>query len=169
MVKKLNMKLLIGGFEWKDCGTLDAYYKIQNVTPNHRNASIGQIYRYECLDGLFVCATKGVRMYTSYLKGGIAAIAYMTPEGGVNVAVINMKESQRVGEITDYLESGDAIQYQLSAINNTVVPSNLSKVTKVAFLGVQNIFVFVNRLENGDINVNISANGECIYSLAAAA
>lgn len=169
MVKRLNMKLLIGGFEWKDCGTLDAYYKIQRVTPNHRNASIGNIIRYECLDGLFVCATKGVRMYASFIKGGIAAIAYMTPAGGVNVAVINMKMSQSVGKITDYLESGDPMPYQLMAANNTVMPSNLSSVTKVAFLGVQNIYVFVNRLENGDINVNISGNGECIYTMAAAA
>ena len=108
-------------------------------------------------------------MYASFIKGGIAAIAYMTPAGGVNVAVINMKMSQSVGKITDYLESGDPMPYQLMAANNIVMPSNLSSVTKVAFLGVQNIYVFVNRLENGDINVNISGNGECIYTMVAAA
>ena len=166
MVKRLGMKLLIGGFKWMDCGTLDAFYKIQDVTPNHKNASIGKINRYECSESLFVCSTKGVRMYASFIKGGIAVIAYVTAAGDINVAVINMRMSQSVGKITDFLESGKAMSYQLMASNNVVVPSNLSQATKVAFLGVQNIYVFVNRLENGDINVNVSANGDCVYSEA---
>ena len=163
MVKKLNMKLLIGGFEWKDCGTLDAYYKIQHKTPNHHNASIGEVTRYQCLDSMFVSSKKGVRIYANYINDGIAVLTSVTKGGGLNVAVCNMAMSQLVGQVTDFFESGHAMSYSLKSRNNTVMPSNLSSVTKVAFLGVQNIFVYTNRLENGDINVNVSANGECVY------
>lgn len=164
MVRKLNMKLLIGGFEWKDCGTLDAYYKIQHKTPNHHNASIGQVSRYECLDSLFVSSTKGVRIYGSFIRENVAVLAFMTKSGGLDIAVINMKMSQLVGKITDFFESGDAMSYSVKSANCFIMPGNLNKVTRVAFLGVKNIFVYPNRLENGDINVNVSANGDCIYA-----
>lgn len=163
MVKKLGMELLIGGFEWKDCGTLDAYYQIQRKTTNHRNASVGDVYRFECLDSLFVSATRGLHLYASYITKHIAVLTYMRENGYLDVAVVNMKRSQEVGNITDFFENGTAMSYQLEAKNNIVVPGNMSKFTRAAFLGVQNIFVDVNRLFDGDINVKVSANGECIY------
>ena len=164
MVKKLGMKMMIGEFEWKDCGTLLEYYTIQpKKTPNHKNASIGQVTRHECRDSLFVSSTKGVHIYASYIKNGIAILTSVTEEGELHVAVINMAMSQLVGGITDFFESGTAMSYSLKNRNCMIMPSNLSDHTRVAFLGVQNIFVFSNRLEDGDINVNVSANGECIY------
>lgn len=163
MVKALNMKLMIGNFEWMDCGTLAAYYDIQHKTPNHRNASIGQVTRFKCMESMFVSSTKGVHIYSSFIKDNIAVLAFMTKEGELNVAVVNMAMSQLVGDITDFFESGSAMSYSLKSRNCFVMPSNLSDVTRVAFLGVQNIFVFTNRLDDGDINVNVSANGECVY------
>lgn len=164
MVQKLNMKLMIGKFEWKDCGTLDAYYTIQRKTPNHRNASIGEVSRFKCMDSLFVSSTKGVHIYGSYIKDKIAILAFMTKTGGLDIAVVNMKMSQLVGQVTDFFESGSAMSYSLKSRNCMVMPSNLTENTRVAFLGVQNIFVFPNRLDDGDINVNVSANGECVYN-----
>ena len=163
MVKKLDMRLLIGAFEWKDCGTLDAYYKIQRKTPNHHNASIGEVTRYECLDSMFVSSKKGVHIYGNYIKDGIAVLTAVSKTGGLNIAVCNMAMSQLVGQITDFFETGNAMSYSVKSHNCLIMPSNLSKTTRVAFLGVQNIFVFTNRLENGDIDVNVSANGECVY------
>ena len=163
MVKKLSMKLMIGEFDWKDCGTLAAYYEIQKKTPNHRNASIGQVTRYKCRDSMFVSSTSGVHIYGSFIKDNIVVLSFMTKDGGLDIAVINMKLSQLVGSVTDFFESGNAMSYSLKSRNCVIMPSNLTENTRVAFLGVQNIFVFPNRLEDGDINVNVSANGECIY------
>ncbi len=163
MVKKLGMKLMIGRFDWKDCGTLAAYYEIQRKTPNHKNASIGQVTRYKCRDSMFVSSTEGVHIYGSFIKNNIVVLSFMTKTGGIDIAVINMAMSQLVGNVTDFFESGDAMSYSLKSRNCIIMPSNLSEVTRVAFLGVQNMYVFVNRLEDGDINVNVSANGECVY------
>ena len=164
MVKKLNMKMLIGHFEWKDCGTLSAYYDIQKKTPNHRNASIGDVTRYKCLDSMFVSSTSGVHIYATNIKDKTAILAFMTKQGYLDIAVINMEMSQSVGHVTDFFELGTAMSYSLKSRNCFVMPSNISEHTRVAFLGVQNIYVCPNRLDDGDINVIVSANGECIYS-----
>ncbi len=164
MVKLLGMKLVIGRFEWQDCGTLEAYYKIQDLTPNHKNASIGDVNRFDCSKSLFVSSVKKVHIYATNIKG-CAVIASVSDEGEVRVAVTNLKLSQKVGEITDFFESTDkAMSYSVKSHNNTTVPSNYSKKVKVAFLGVQNIYVLVCKLANDEINVCVSANGECICS-----
>lgn len=163
MMDKLEMKLMIGGFGWLDCGTLEAYYGIQRKTPNHHNASIGEVTRYECLDSLFVSSTEGIHLYANYIQGGLAVIAFVNKNGDLDIAVIAMSQSQEVGKVTDFFEKGTRVSYSYNAENCCVVPSNISKNTRVAFLGVQNIFVFANRLDNGDINVNVSANGSCVY------
>lgn len=163
MMSKLQMKLMIGNFGWLDCGTLEAYYGIQKKTPNHRNASIGEVTRYECLDSLFVSSTKGIHLYANYIHSGLAVIAFVSKAGDLDIAVISMKQSQEVGKVTDFFEKGERASYSYNAENCCVVPSNISKNTRVAFLGVQNIFVYANRLDNGDINVNVSANGDCVY------
>ncbi len=162
MVKKLNMRLLIGGFDWKDCGTLAAYYDIQKKTPNHKNASIGQVTRYKCRNSLFVSSTEGVHVYANHIVGGISVLTFMAKDGGIDVAIINNRMSQEVGYITDFFESSERMSYSLKSKNCIVVPSNLEESVRVACLGVQNIYVFVNRLDNGDINVNVSASGDCI-------
>ncbi len=167
MVKKLNMRLMIGGFHWKDCGTLDAFYSIQIPTPNHHNASIGQVSRHLCLDSLFVSSTKGVHIFASNIKDKVAVLAYMRSEDELDIAVANMEMSQLVGQITDFFDShGEAMSCQIHAINNFVIPGNLAGIIKVrvAFLGVQNITVCTNRQDNSDIDVIVSANGECVYN-----
>lgn len=163
MMKALNMKLIVGGFNWADCGTLAAYYGIQRKTPNHNNASIGEVSRFECRDSLFVSSTKGIHIYGTGITNGLAVVAYTTRTGGINVAVMNMAESQEVGKVTDFFEKGERASYSYNAENCIIMPSNLSTSCKYAFLGVQNIYVFVNRLDNGDINVNVSSSGNCIH------
>ena len=163
MMKALNMKLIVGGFNWADCGTLAAYYGIQRKTPNHNNASIGEVSRFECRDSLFVSSTKGIHIYGTGITNGLAVVAYATRTGGINVAIMNMAESQEVGKVTDFFEKGERASYSYNAENCIIMPSNLSTSCKYAFLGVQNIYVFVNRLDNGDINVNVSSSGNCIH------
>ena len=164
MMEKLQMRLMIGQFGWLDCGTLEAYYEIQRKTPNHHNASIGEVTRYECLDSLFVSSTEGIHLYANYIQQKLAAIAFVSKTGDLDIAVIAMNQSQEVGKVTDFFEKGQRASYSYNSENCCVVPSNISKNTRVAFLGVQNIFVYANRLDNGDINVNISANGSCLYT-----
>lgn len=163
MVQSLGMKLVIGRFDWQDCGTLEAYYKIQDLTPNHKNASIGDVNRCECARSLFVSSVKKVHIYAANIKD-CAVIASIGDNGEVRVAVTNLKLSQEVGEVTDFFEStGKAMSYSVKSHNNVTVPSNYSKKVKSAFLGVQNVYVVVNKLDNDEINVIVSANGDCIY------
>lgn len=163
MMKGLGMKLIVGNFGWADCGTLAAYYNIQRRTPNHNNASLGEVSRFECRDSLFVSSTKGIHIYGTGIKDGLAVVAFATKEGGINVAVMNMAESQEVGKVTDFFERSERASYSYNSENCIIMPSNLSASCKYAFLGVQNIYVFVNRLDDGDINVNVSANGKCVH------
>lgn len=163
MVKDLGMKLIIGRFGWQDCGTLEAYYKIQPKTPNHKNASIGDVDRFECARSLFVSSVDKVHIYAAYIRD-CAVIASVNDDGDVRVSVTNLKMSQDVRKITDFFEStGKSMSYSAKSHNCTIVPSNNSKQTKVAFLGVQNVYVQVNQLRNKDINVNVSASptGDC--------
>ena len=163
MVTTLGMKLVVGCFNWQDCGTLEAYYNIQKLTPNHKNASIGDVDRWECARSLFVSSVDRVHIYSAYIHD-CAVIASVGEEGDVRVAITNLKMSQEVGKITDFFESsGKAMSYSAKSHNNVIVPSNYSKKVKAAFLGVQNIYVQVNKLSNDEINVNVSANGDCIY------
>ena len=163
MMKGLGMKLIVGNFGWADCGTLAAYYNIQRRTPNHNNASLGEVSRFECRDSLFVSSTKGIHIYGTGIKDGLAVVAFATKEGGINVAVMNMAESQEVGKVTDFFERSERASYSYNSENCIIMPSNLSASCKYAFLGVQNIYVFVNRLDDGNINVNVSANGKCVH------
>ena len=159
----LGMRLVVGGFNWADCGTLSAYYDIQRKTPNHKNASIGEVSRYDCKESLFISSTEGIHIYATNIKK-LAIIANATKSGGINVAAISLAESQEVGKVTDFFERSNRASYSYNSENCVVVPSNISQNVRAAFLGVQNIFIFVNRLDSGDINVNVSANGECIYN-----
>lgn len=162
MMQVLGMRLVVGGFNWADCGTLSAYYDIQRKTPNHKNASIGEVSRHDCKESLFISSTEGIHIYATNIKK-LAIIANATKSGGINVAAISLAESQEVGKVTDFFERSNRASYSYNSENCVLVPSNISQNVRVAFLGVQNIFVFVNRLDNGDINVNVSANGNCIY------
>jgi len=163
MMRNLGMKLIVGEFNWADCGTLSAYYAIQRKTPNHGNSSIGEVSRFECRNSLFISSTKGIHLYAAGIQGGLAVITYATKNGGINVAVMNMAESQKAGKITDFFERGQRASYSYCSENCTIMPSNISDSCKYAFLGVRNMYVFVNRLDNGDINVNVSSSGNCIY------
>lgn len=163
MVISMNAKLIIGRFGWKDCGTILAYYSIQRKTPNHKNAWVGECSRYKCVGSLFVSAIAEVHIYAAFIKN-CAVLATMGADGSPNIAVVNMARSQEVGDITDFFEqSVKATSYSAHARNNVVMPSNLSESAKVAFLGVQNVHVMVNRLDDGSININVSANGDCLY------
>jgi hypothetical protein len=89
----------------------------------------------------------------------------MGADGSPNIAVVNMARSQEVNKITDFFErSVRATSYSAHSRNNIIMPSNLSESAKVAFLGVQNVHVMINRLDDGSININVSANGECLYN-----
>lgn len=164
MIMKMDTKLTIGRFGWKDCGTLQAYYQIQRKTPNHKNAWIGANSRYKCSGSLFVSAIDDVHIYAAFIKN-CAILATMGADGSPNIAVVNMARSQEVNKITDFFEqSVKATSYSAHSRNNIIMPSNLSEAAKVAFLGVQNIHVMINRLDDGSININIGANGECLYN-----
>jgi len=164
MVKELGMRLMVADFKWKDCGTLIEYYHIQPKTPNHLNASIGEVDRHDCRSGLFVSSTKGVRLHVNCIKRLVAVLTCIRENDKLNVAVINMALSQKVGQVTNFLENGSAMSYFLLSRNCTIMPSNLDM--RAAFLGMQNVTVRAYRANDGNTDVYVSADGECVYEEA---
>ena len=164
MVIKLNMKLIIGRFDWKDCGTLKAYYDIQPKTTRHRNASIGYVSRYKCLDSLFICPIKKMHLYATGIVG-CAIYASINKKGKPQAFAANMDMSQEVGKIADLLESEDApMSYSIDSINCHIMPSNMSDDLMAVYLGVQNIEFNVVEHDDGDIYVYASGDGKCRYN-----
>ena len=152
MVRKLGMKLYIGGFEWRDLGTLDAYYKSAVHTPNHKNASIGEVYRHECRNGLFISSTEGVVLDVSYAKENDVILASIGDDGILNLAWTTREMSQKAGIITDFFESGNPLLLCESE-DCRVLPSNLSGHVHAVFLGKKHAYFDPYRQNDGKIIV----------------
>ena len=156
--KNKNLMVAVGTFEWYDCGTLKSLYDISKKTPNHRNASLGggQIDRFECLDGLFLC-DEGYRLHAVGCVGD--AVIVSTIENRPIVAVINKAESARVKKLAeDFSHNRDLLvnDFSIMAHNNFVMRSNISNDTIVCFVCVENYIVGTHRAEDGSIDVYVS-------------
>ena len=172
LVERLNgIKLVIGKFDWRDCGTLAAYYSIQKQSANHHNACIGPCEKHDMGNrySLFVSDNDDLIVFANDVKH-CAAIANLVGEN-VYISVTALGHSQDAGKITDYFEEialwvGDkkpTTVMQWEARNNSVHATNLKGNVYAAFLGVQNLDVTVLKRE-GKILVIIDCEGECIYN-----
>lgn len=153
-----NLEIAVGNFEWRDCGTLKSLYEISKKTPNHRNASFGggEIDRFECLDGLFLC-DEGYRLHVA---GSVDdAVIVSTIDSRPIVAVINKNESARVKKLAeDYARNQDLLtnDFSILAHNNLVMRSNISKETITCFVCVENYIVNTYRAADGMVDVFVS-------------
>lgn len=153
-----HLRVAVGTFEWHDCGTLKSLYEISKKTPNHRNASLGggQIDRFECLDGLFLC-DEGYRLHVTGCIGDSVIVS--TIENRPIVAVINKAESARVKKLAeDFSRNRELLvnDFSIMAHNNFVMRSNISHDTIVCFVCVENYIVGTHRADDGDIDVYVS-------------
>ena len=171
LVRRLNgVKMIMGGFEWKDCGTYAAYYSIQDKDENGV-AIIGPGYDFESKKSLIVIEDDRLEAYTSHFAG-IALIANIV-EGNVYISVSAMKYSQFVGpiaehfrRITEDLGGEEAQIFQFEAVGNSVYATNLEGKVYGAFLGVKNVKITVTKTAGGKIVIIATCEGEDIYENA---
>lgn len=151
-----GLKVAIGNFEWRDCGTLNSLYKISDKTPNHRNASLGDVDRFECLDSLFLC-DQGYRLHAAGCTE--VAVVVTTIENRLAVAVINRTESARVKKLAeDFARNRDLLvnDFTIMAHNNLVMRSNISNEAIACFVCVDSYAVCAYRASDGMIDVFVS-------------
>ena len=153
-----RLKIAVGNFEWRDCGTLKSLFEISKKTPHHRNASFGggEIDRFECLNSLFLC-DEGYRLHVAGVIDD--AIIVSTIESRPIVAVINKSESARVKKLAeDFAHNQDLLtnDFSILAHNNFVMKSNMSKDAIVCFVCVENYIVNTFRAPDGMVDVFVS-------------
>ncbi len=134
--------VVVGDFEWHDCGTFKEIYKISPKTPNHKNASIGpNIYRSNCLRSLFFNAIgDDVEVFVDHIED--TAIVLNMIDGVPVAGAYDFEKSQLVGNLADDFEKNHDIisaDYSVGARNNMIISSNMSDDLKAGFVGKDNI------------------------------
>ena len=152
------LKVAVGNFIWRDCGTLKSLYEISKKTPNHKNASLGggTFERINCR-GSLLYAAEGMELRVSGAEND--AIVFNSVDGHPVVVVAKLKESQKIKELAnDYFAHEDILSedFALGARNNTVLGSNVSDELVVGFVGVSNYAIYVHRRPDGMLEAVVS-------------
>ncbi len=154
-----TLKIAVGSFTWKDCGTFKSLYEISNKTPHHKNASLGggAFERVRCR-GCILYASEGMELSVSDAKD--AAVVFTTIDDRPIVVVANLADSQAIKELAeDYAKSEKFLKKDFSLLgarNNIVLGSNISNELIVAFVGVSNYAVYARKRANGVMEAAVS-------------
>ena len=154
-----NLALAVGEFKWFDCGTLKSFYDISKKTPNHRNASFGDVTRYKCMNSLFM-APEGVEIDANFVEN--AAVIANIIEGVPVLAIVKLEDSQRVRQLAeDYQKNKDFLtdDFSVGARNNRVVRTNFSDEVRLGFVGVRNYDVVPMKLRDDRIKFVVTYEG----------
>lgn len=152
------IKLVVGKFEWHDCGTLSSLYDISVKTPNHRNASLGgNIFRTDCRGSMFI-TINGVEIYAAGVKN--TAVVVNEIDGRIVVALVRLDDSQKVRQLAEDFKANKRFllaDFSVGARNNRVSRTNMSGDVSVGFVGVDNYTVTVLKHQPaGNITVVVS-------------
>lgn len=156
---KDKLKLAVGTFDWHDCGTLKSLYEISKKTPNHKNASLGGgiFERNHCKRSLLY-ADKGMELRVSGSEDD--AVIFTVVNERPIVVVAKLSDSQRIKALAeDYYKHEEILSddFSMGARNNSVLGSNISHETVVAFVGVENYAVYVHkRTDTGALEAVVS-------------
>lgn len=153
-----DLRVTIGDFYWRDCGTLKSLWEISKKTPNHHNASLGGGYidRTDCRGSMFY-SVEGIDLYATGVED---ASVVVNPIGEyVYVACVAHDECQLVRELAEHFETSEKIlrnDYSVKARNNIILPSNFSKYLRVSFVGMDDLQVNSLRQPDGHIIISVS-------------
>lgn len=154
-----RLSLAVGEFKWFDCGTLKSFYDISKKTPNHRNASFGDVSRFKCRNSLFM-APEGVEIDANYVEG--AAVIVNIIDGVPVLAIVKLEDSQRVRQLAeDYQKNKDFLtdDFSVGARNNRVIATNFSEEVRLGFVGVRDYDVVPMKLRDDRIKFVVSYDG----------
>ena len=157
-----DLRVTIGDFYWRDCGTLKSLWEVSKKTPNHHNASLGAGYidRTDCLDSMFY-SVDGIDLYATGIEDTSIVV---NPIGDyVYVAFVAHDECQLVRELAEHFEANEKIlrhDYSVKARNNIILPSNFSKYLRVSFVGIDDLQVNSLKQPDGHIIITVSKKRE---------
>lgn len=145
-----RLKIAVGNFEWRDCGTLKSLYEISRKTPNHKNASLGSgtFERTDCRRSMLY-ASNGMELRVTGAEDD--AVIFTTIHEHPIIVVAKMSESQRIKQLAEDYKAHEAFltdNFAFGARNNIVLKSNVEDLV-VGFVGVENYAVYVHREKDG--------------------
>ncbi|MDR3297802.1 MAG: hypothetical protein LBT19_00245 [Candidatus Nomurabacteria bacterium] len=153
-----DVRVVIGGFDWYDCGTLKSLYDISDKTPNHKNASLGQgeIHRHNCRGSLFV-SIRHVEIHAAGAEN--VAVVVNEVNGRMVIVVVNLDDSQKVRDLADDYQKYKAFltdDFSVGARNNRVSTTRVSEDIRVGFVGVRDYTITAVKYDDGRFVVIVS-------------
>lgn len=153
-----KLKVSVGTFKWRDCGTLSSLYEISKKSPNHKNARLGggTIECINCRRSLFY-AGGGINLRVAGADD-VAVIATSINERPI-IVIAKLSDSQKIKLLAeDYLTHEEILSddFSMGARNNIVLESNVSNEAIFGFVGVDDHAAYAYRELNGEITVVVS-------------
>lgn len=158
MYKLDNLKIVVGNFEWHDCGTLKSLYDISKKTPDHKNASLGKgsFEPIDCHRSLLY-ASEGMELRVTGAED--LAIIFTTINEKPIIVIAKLDESQSIKSLAEDYSKHEAFltaDFSFGARNNIILRSNISDELIVGFVGVQNYAVYVHKNRDGTLEAAVS-------------
>lgn len=153
-----TLKIAVGSFAWKDCGTFNSLFEVSKKTPHHHNASLGKgtFERIRCLRSMFY-ASEGMELSVSDAEDEL--VVFTTIDDRPVVVVADLKEVEGIKMLAElYAEHGGfpkGIIELLGASGNVVLSSNISKELIAIFIGVQNRAVYAEEKADSKIRCSV--------------
>jgi mannose-1-phosphate guanylyltransferase len=157
-----TLNLVLGEFDWYDCGTLDSFWRISEKTPHHDNANFqasdgGIIHRGDCRSSLFF-TIPGVELYASHIKNASVVINRIGDR--IAICVVARSASQLVRNLAeDFKKNKDILEHHftLDGANNRVERADCSEHIYCGFAGVSNCSVTVHEMKKNHFVVSVTA------------
>lgn len=156
-----SLRVAIGEFVWKDCGTLKSLWEVTGDlrTPHHHNANLGGgfIDRTDCRRSLFY-APPGIELYATGIEDA-SVIVQPYEEDKIYVSIVSHAECQMVKNLAEHFMNNSQIltnDYSLKARNFMIARSNCSHMIRGGCVGMDNIRVGSVKRQDGKIIITVS-------------
>ena len=153
------LRIVVGKFEWQDCGTLRGLYSALNKTDYCRNVTLGEgIFNLDvsCKNSLFY-ADKGLVLDVSDIED--SAVIFTRINNQPILVISNLNESQKIKELAEDYSRHEKIlidDFSLGARNNEILYSNMYNEFSIGFVNVDNIVTYITRRsDNGNLVAEI--------------
>lgn len=136
-----KLKIVVGSFEWHDCGTLKSLFDVSEKDPNN-NVLLGQgTTQLANANGNLIYTPKGVDTRICGLKDCAVVANWIHDQ--IIITVVSMTKTQLVRELANDYELGSKILGQTLMGNfvNFVAPSGSPKKVICGFIGVDGICI----------------------------
>ena len=154
-----HLRIVVGEFQWQDCGTLRGLYLALEKTPRYHNVLLGEgnfNLDNSCRHSLFY-ADKGLILNVSDAID--CAVIFTKIKNQPILLISNLDESQKIKELAEDYAKHEKIlndDFSLGARNNRILYSNLYFEYSVGFVNVEDFVVhIIRRSDNGNIEAEI--------------